>query len=305
LSRIHRRSSGSGSGGGGGHGWPNLHEYRRALLEQKTIVQISEAFYKRLRDRFKEYLLFGGMPEVAAHFLESNDITRAQDLQDQILRAYTLDFVKHAKQSTSAKIQQAWNSIPSQLAKENKKFIYKTIRTGARAREFEIALQWLAEAGLIYKVSKTTKIGIPLKAYEDVSVFKLYLFETGLLARLSRLDPTIFYEGSNFFSEFKGSLAENYVAQCLSQSIGTTPNYWTSAGKAEVGFIIEHGTDILPIEVKSGSQTKAKSLAMYKKKYRPALRIRISDLNLKQTDDLLNVPLFLVDQLHKLIGKLL
>lgn len=275
------------------------------FLDLASIEQIPDAFFGPLQEAFKEYVLFGGMPEVASHFLEYRNIIDAQDIQDQILRAYELDFVKHADKTNATKIQHIWNSLPSQLAKENKKFLYKVIRSGARAREYEEALQWLKEAGLIYKVSRIEKVGVPLKAYEDLSVFKLYLFETGMLMRLAGLDPRTYIDGDQFFTEFKGSIAENYVAQSLQKVYNRAPSYWTSEGKSEVDFIIEHIGSSVPIEVKSGSATKAKSLAVYKQRYEPKLRVRVSNLNLKMTDDLLNVPLFYADRIDALIEKVI
>jgi len=282
---------------------PRLYTIHHSFLQKDKIAPLPEAFFNALNHIHKEYLLFGGMPEVASVYLENRNVAEAQKIQDQILRAFELDFVKNASSSTSTKIQYVWNSIPSQLAKENKKFLYRAIKSGARAREYEEAIQWLVQAGLVYKIARIAKPNIPLKAYEDVSAFKLYLFETGLLIRLSGLDPKIFISGNQFFTEFKGSLAENYVAQGLTHISGKCQHYWTSNGKAEIDFIIQHSHHCIPIEVKSGLATKAKSLAIYKKSYHPKLRVRISSLNLQLTDDLLNIPLFYTDQTDLIIDK--
>jgi predicted AAA+ superfamily ATPase len=281
----------------------NLFKAYHKFLDKNTIEPLLDAFLKPLQKLHKEYVLFGGMPEVASDYLENRNVESAQKIQDQILRAYQLDFVKHAEKTTSTKIQQVWNSIASQLGKENKKFIYKVIRSGARAREYEKALQWLIQAGLVYKVSRIEKPGIPLKSYEDLSSFKLYIFETGLLMRLAGLDPQTFISGDQFFKEFKGAIAENYVAQELRKIYGYSPFYWTSNGKAEIDYIIKQKGKCIPIKVKSGEATKAKSLALYKKLFKPNLRIRISNLNLKLTDDLLNIPLFYASQTKVLIEK--
>lgn len=253
---------------------------------------IPDAFFEPLMEVHKEYILFGGMPEVAVTYLQTRDISLVQNIQDNILQAYALDFVKHADQARSTKIQQVWNSLPSQLAKTNKKFIYKLIKSGARAREYEDAIQWLIQAGLVYKIPKINTPSIPLKAYEDVSSYKLYVFETGLLIRLAGLDPKTFIDGHMFFKEFKGSLAENYVCQTLQAHCTNKAYFWESNGKAEVDFLVEHKGNVIPIEVKSGRETKAKSLTQYKIKHQPKLRMRISELNLKLSDDLLNLPLF-------------
>jgi len=270
-------------------------------LEESHIGPLPQAIFESLEKTFREYLLIGGMPEVAAHYLTTKNISEAQQIQDDILRAYQLDFVKHADKSTSTNIQRVWESIPSQLGKENKKFLYKTIRSGARARDYEKALKWLDDAGILYKISRVEKPSIPLKAYEDISTFKLYVFETGLLMRLAGLNPQTFISGDQFFTEFKGSLAENYVAQSLTKVYKRSPYYWTSDGKAEIDYIIDHKGKNIPIEVKAGTATKAKSLAVYKTRYNPSLRIRISNLNLQLTDDLLNIPLFYSDRVNHLI----
>ena len=275
------------------------------FLENKVLKSLPDAFFNPLKKIHKEYLLFGGMPEVASSYIEKRNVEGAQKIQDNILQSYLLDFVKHAEKSTSSKIQQVWNSMPSQLAKENKKFIYKLVKSGARAREYEEAIQWLIQSGVIYKVSHINKPFTPLKAYEDVSAYKLYVFETGLLMRLAGLDPKTFINGDMFFKEFKGSLAENYIAQILYSTMSNPPYYWTSDGKAEIDYIIEQNGICIPVEVKSGEATKAKSLTVYKQKYNPKLRIRISTLNLKKTDDLLNIPLFYAEKISLLIAKAL
>jgi len=280
-----------------------IHKTYHHFLADESIESLPVAFFNPLKKIYQEFLLFGGMPEVASTYLDSRNIEEAQHVQDQILRAYELDFVKHADKTSSTKIRQVWNSLPSQMAKENKKFIYKTIRSGARAREYEEAIQWLIQAGLVYKVSRINKPVVPLKSYEDLTAFKLYVFETGLLIRLAGLDPRTLITGNQFFKEFKGSIAENYVSQMLHRTIGRSPYYWTSDGIAEADFIIERHGECFPIEVKSGDQTKAKSLAVYKKRYKPSLRIRISNLNLKLTDDLLNIPLFYAGHASQFIDK--
>lgn len=272
---------------------------------KEEVGPLQEAFFKPLKSFHKEYMLFGGMPEVASEYIQNRNVKSAQKIQDQILQAYSLDFVKHAEASTSTKIQQVWNSMPSQLAKENRKFVYKLVKSGARAREYEEAIQWLIQAGLIYKVSNITTPSIPLKAYENITAYKLFVFETGLLMRLAGLEPSTFINGESLFKEFKGALVENYIAQSLKSYMPNTPYYWTSNGKAEVDFIVEHKSNCIPIEVKSGDTTKAKSLKVYKEKYQPKLSLRLSNLNLKQTGDLLNIPLFYADKTNLFISKVI
>lgn len=282
---------------------PKLHSAFHSYLQNDIVEPLQDAFFLPLQKLHEEYILFGGMPEVAATYLQNRNIEEAQIIQDHILQAYELDFVKHAPKTTSTKIQRIWNSLPSQLARENKKFLYKVVRSGARARDYEEAIQWLVEAGLVYKVSRVEKPNTPLKAYEDVTSFKLYLFETGLLIRLAGLDPKTFIYGDPLFTHFKGSLAENYVAQGLKMALGKSPYYWTSKGKAEIDYIISRKGINIPIEVKSGTATKAKSLATYKKMYQPQLSVRVSNLNLKESDGFLNIPLFYSDQATMLIDK--
>jgi len=274
-------------------------------IKADAISQIPNAFFNPLKESFKEYLIVGGMPEIASHYLEHRNLDEAQKIQDQILKAYALDFVKNASRSTSTKIQHVWHSIPSQLAKENKKFLYKVVRSGVRAREYKEAIQWLIQAGLLYKISRVEKVGIPMKAYEDVSAFKLYLFEAGLLMRMADISPSTIITGDQFFTEFKGSLAENFVAQSLRKIYGKPPYYWASEGKAEIDFLVNHYGNNIPIEVKAGTATKAKSLVVYKKRYTPKLRVRISNNNLQQTDDLLNVPIFYAEYVNLFIDKAL
>lgn len=272
-------------------------------LATEELQPLQEAFFTPLKALYKEYTLFGGMPEVASEYLVTRDVEKAQAIQDQILLAYSLDFVKHAQATTSTKIQQVWESIPSQLAKENKKFVYKLIKSGARAREYEVAILWLIQAGLLYKISNVSTPAIPVKAYENISVYKLYVFESGLLIRLAGLDPKVFIHGDLLFTEFRGALAENQVSQALAATMHELPCYWTSDGKAEIDFIISKKNYCIPVEVKSGTATKAKSLSVYKEKYQPELRIRVSNKNLSLDGDLLNVPLFYAERISELVGK--
>lgn len=282
---------------------PKLYNAYDYYLHLEKLEQIPPAFFNPLHNVFKEYLLYGGMPEVAVSFVENRNLTKVQEIQDRLLRAYEMDFIKHADKTTSAKIKQTWNVIPAQLGAENKKFIYSVIRKGARAAEFERAIRWLCEAGLTYQINRIKKVGIPIKAYEDFASFKLYVFETGLLIRLANLDPKVFVLGDKLFTEFKGSLAENYVCSALTQETNSQPFYWTSERTAEIDFMIQHSHSIIPIEVKSGNSTKAKSLSVYKELHKPELRVRISNLNLSLTDDLLNIPLFYADKTSYLISK--
>ena len=222
------------------------------------------------------------------------------EIQNAILNAYALDFAKHAPKDQIMKINQVWASIPSQLAKENKKFIYSVIREGARAREFEGALQWLLEAGLIHKVSLISTPKIPLSAYADFSIFKIYLVDVGLLGAMSNLDPKAILHENELFQEFKGSITENYIAEELVHS-GYRLYYWASEGRAEVDYIIEQEGLIYPLEVKSGNSSKKKSLKVYEETFQPTVLIRSSPMNLRKDGKVLNCPLYLIEELKTLL----
>jgi predicted AAA+ superfamily ATPase len=200
-----------------------------------------------------------------------------------------------------AKIGQVFNSLPSQLARENKKFIYQLVRTGARAREYEDAIQWLFRAGLVYPIKQISKPALPLESYDEVNAFKLYAFDVGIIRRMSKLSPNAYSEGSRLFVEFNGALIENYILQSLAAQYENLPRYWTSGNTAEVDFVIQHQNEIIPIEVKSDENIKSRSLQLYYQKYQPRLRIRYSLKNLSFQEGLLNIPHFMADYTKEII----
>jgi predicted AAA+ superfamily ATPase len=259
-------------------------------------------FYHPLVDKLKMFFISGGMPEAVVALLEKQDTEKTQQVLQDILSAYALDFSKHAENREIPKISHLWASIPSQLARDNKKFLYQSVRHGARAREYEDALLWLSHAGLVHRVFRVSKPGLPLSAYDDLSAFKLYLIDVGLLRRLSFLDPIAVREGNRLFTEFKGALTENFVLQHLVPHFEVTPRYWKSENQAEVDFLIQVKNEIIPIEVKSDENIRGKSLTIYHELYNPSIRLRYSLRNLKKDDGLLNIPLFMVDYTEKLIG---
>jgi len=277
---------------------PVLFSYLNAI---NSIEPLPDIFFNQLKDKLKMYMISGGMPEPATTLIEKLNVTLVQQQLKNLLDAYTLDFSKHAENKDIPKISLIWQSIPSQLAKENKKFLYQAVKKGARAREYEDALQWIVQAGLVYKVFLNRKHAIPLTAYDDISAFKLFMLDVGLLRRMSLLDPVAIKEGNRLFTEFKGALTENYILQSLIQQFEATPRYWSSEGKAELDFIIQYENEIIPIEVKSDENVRGKSLALYQNKYKPLVRLRYSLKNLKFDDGLLNIPLFLADHTEKLI----
>ncbi|MCX6991280.1 MAG: ATP-binding protein [Chlamydiae bacterium] len=270
--------------------------------EQKNIEPLPPNLHEKLLMYFKEYLFVGGMPEAVAEYIDSQNVSKVREIQTAILNAYSLDFAKHAPKEHIMKINQAWGSIPTQLAKENKKFIYSAIREGGRAKEFEAALQWLMEAGLIYKVPLISTPKIPLSAYADLNAFKIYLVDVGLLGAMSNLSAKTILHENELFQEFRGAITENYVAQELVHSQYPL-FYWTSEGKAELDFIIEQDDFIYPLEVKSGNSSKKKSLRVYGDTYQPKMLIRTSPMNLRKDGDILNCPLYLIEELRSLIQR--
>ncbi|MCX7114429.1 MAG: ATP-binding protein [Gammaproteobacteria bacterium] len=278
----------------------NFIEYLEAGGEARLVqylenIQIIEPLPSILHEKllrfFKTYLFVGGMPAAVLEYVTSGDFNRIRVVQKSILEAYRLDFAKHAPQNVLMKINQVWDVIPSQLSKENKKFIYSVIRKGARAQEFEVAIQWLLEAGLIYKIYNISTPKLPLSAYVQHDIFKICLVDIGLLGALSDLSAKAIIYGDDIFQEFKGAITENYVAQAL-----TTQDYrlfyWTSAGCAELDFLLQHDDAIYPLEVKSGSSSKKKSLITYIQKYEPKLAFRTSPLNLIRNGQIINFPLY-------------
>ncbi len=265
------------------------------------IEPLPEIVFNRLYEEYRRYLICGGMPEAVVSLLGNKGMGVVENVLQNILDLYTLDFSKYADSVNIARINNIWNSLPSQLAKENKKFIYKAVKTGARAREYEDALLWLEEAGLVNRVFCVTKPAIPLSAYKDITSFKLYAFDCGVLRRLSKLSPEIILSGHLGFTEFKGALAENAVLQSLLLQFDEKPFYWTSENKAEIDFLVQTTSLIIPIEVKLESRVSGKSLSVYNTKFAPEIRIRFSTNNLKHEKGLINIPSFLADWTHKFI----
>jgi hypothetical protein len=279
--------------------------YASYIKSIDRIEPIPDAFYNPIYEKLKMFFVTGGMPESVRSWTEERDVERVQYILSNILDAYVRDFAKHPDRKDYPKLSMLWQSIPSQLARENKKFLYKVVKEGARAREYEDALQWLCDAGLAYKVYRSSSPGLPMSAYDDLSAFKLYLVDIGLLRRLSLLNPSAIAEGNRLFVEFKGALSENYVLQALKPQFEPMPRYWsTDNPRHEVDFLIQRDNDIFPVEVKSERNVASRSLQKYKEKYKGdvKLRVRLSLQNLRMDDDLLNIPLFLADETNRLIG---
>lgn len=284
------------------NGDENLVEYLQSV---QSIEPIPEAFFNPLSEKLKMYYVTGGMPESVLMWTQARDVNAMQEALSAIIEAYERDFAKHPETAEFPKISMIWKSIPSQLARENKKFLYKVVKEGARAREYEDALQWLVDARLVHKVFRSSAPGLPLSAYDDLSAFKIYLVDVGLLRRLSQLAPTAFGEGNRLFTEFKGALTENFVLQTLLTQFEVMPRYWSQTNPPyEVDFLIQRDNDIFPIEVKAETNIKSKSLKKFKELFadQVKLRIRFSLDNLKLDSDVLNIPLFMADHTDRLIG---
>jgi predicted AAA+ superfamily ATPase len=271
-------------------------------LIKKQDFQLIETFKDKYLDLLKQYCYIGGMPEIVQDFVDNKDINAIRAKQKDILSAYERDFSKHIPANTVAKIQLLWKSIPAQLTKENKKFIYGAVKKGARAKEFETALSWLCECGLTYKVNKITKPGLPIAAYEDFDAFKLFMLDVGLLGALTNIDVKTLLEENKIFEEFKGAIAEQYVLQQF-KTINDLPIfYWSNeTSRSEIDFIIEIDSNIIPVEVKSSTNLKAKSLKNYIEKYKPKVAVRTSTADYKKTANLYDIPLYLIENIQEII----
>lgn len=266
------------------------------LLDAKDFEMIT-TFKKTYIEALKQYFFVGGMPEAVRNFAENKDFNEVRGIQKRILTAYEQDFSKHAPNDIVPRLRMLWNSIPSQLAKENKKFIYGLIREGARAKDYEMALMWLSDCGLIHKVSRVNTPGIPLRAYEDLKAFKLFFVDVGLLGCLAGLSQHSLLDGNELFVEFKGALTEQYVCQQL-KTLGELQVYYftNDRGSCEIDFVVYTGQSIVPLEVKAEVNLRAKSLKIYQEKFSPEIAIRTSMADYKKEEWLVNLPLYAIDQ---------
>jgi len=262
-------------------------------LKRDTIEQLPQLFSDKLMDYLKQYFIIGGMPAAILKWIESRDFYEVEKVQNAILLSYEQDFSKHAPTALVPKIRYIWNSIPGQLARENKKFLFGLVKEGARAREYEDALLWLKDCGLIRQLYRVTQVSLPLKAYIDLKSFKIFHLDIGLLRVMSGLSPEIILQKDALFKEFKGALSEQYVLQQL-MGINEMKEsyYWTSDATAEIDFIVSYKNLIIPIEVKSGENLHAKSLRLFIEKFKPLISVRASLKSLQLSDRLLNIPLY-------------
>ena len=271
---------------------------RFAELFKNQDYEMITSFKQTYIDALKHYYFVGGMPEAVQSFAESKDFNEVRAIQKRILAAYEQDFSKHAPNEIVPKIRMLWNSIPSQLARENKKFIYGLVREGGRAREYETAIMWLSDCGLVHKVSRVNAAGIPLKAYEDLKAFKLFIVDVGLLGCMTGLRQRTLLDGDDLFVEFKGALTEQYVCQQLKTIEDLGVYYYTNdRGSCEIDFVVDTGEQIVPIEVKAETNLRAKSLKTYRERFEPELSVRTSMADYKKEDWLLNLPLYAIENI--------
>lgn len=267
------------------------------LLDSNDFSMIT-AFKHIYIDALKLYYFVGGMPEAVLHFSENNDFNQVRHIQQRILAAYEQDFSKHAPNEIVPRIRMLWNSIPSQLAKENKKFLYGLVREGGRAKDYEAAIMWLSDCGLVHKISRINTPKLPLKAYEDLKAFKLFIVDVGLLGCMTGLRQQTLLDGNDLFVEFKGALTEQFVMQQLATIPQLNTYYYTNdRGSCEIDFVIDTGQTIIPVEVKAEENLRAKSLRSYHDKFQPEIAIRTSMSDYRKEEWLLNLPLYAIEEI--------
>ena len=283
----------------------SFEEFLLAMGEERFVELLNKKDFKTIKlfnnkyeKLLKQYCYIGGMPEIVQDFVENKDFESVRNLQKEILSAYEEDFTKHIPTNTVAKIRLLWKSIPAQLSKENKKFIYGAAKEGARARDFEAALSWLINSGLVYRVNKITKPDLPITAYEDFNSFKLFVLDVGLLGAMTDLQADTIIDGNRIFEEFKGAIAEQYVLQQFKTIKDLPVYYWSNeTSRAEIDFVIQIKSDVVPVEVKAERNLQAKSLKVYMEKFKPNYAIRTSMADYKKTDNLIDLPLYTIENI--------
>ena len=289
----------------------SFSEFVRANGEDMLADYISDfdisktlpaAIGNKMSHLLRQYYVTGGMPEVVQTWCDTKDIEQVEAKQQEIIDGYEFDFAKHAPIKDFPKLTEIWKSIPIQLARDNNKFIFGHVKKGWRSKDLEDALEWLVNAGLVYKVCQIEKPFLPLSAYEKPTAFKLYLCDIGLLRKLSNVPYQVILDSSTIYTEFKGAMTENYVLCELVKKVYETPYYWNSGNTAEVDFVIQSGSEIIPIEVKSEKNVKARSLAEYRKKYSPKYAVKTSMKNDISGKEVLNIPLYIISSLNNFIA---
>jgi len=275
-----------------------LSEYDLNDLIQKQQWEMINTFKTKYIELLKQYYYVGGMPEAIANFASNQNFSEVRQIQQQILDSYEQDFSKHAPTDVVPRIRMVWNSVPAQLSKEKRKFIYGLIKQGARAKEFELALSWLMDCGLIHRVNRISKPALPLKAYEDIGAFKLYLLDIGLLGAMANLDVKTLLDGNLIFTEFKGALTEQFVLQQLVTDRDISIFYWSSdKSDSEIDLLIQYKNELVPIEVKAAENLQAKSLRAFVEKNKPKIAIRTSMSDFREETWLTNLPLYAINEL--------
>lgn len=283
----------------------SFQEFLCALGEERFVTMLQGAdtdmvtmFKTKYIDRLREYYYVGGMPEAVQNFVLNKDYNKVREIQKNLLNYYQQDFSKHAEISLVPRLNLVWNSIPMQLAKENKKYIYRQVREGARAKDFELAIQWLLDCGLIHKVHRVKKPSLPLKAYMDLDAFKIYMLDVGLLLAMADLDASVIIDGNRIFTEFKGALTEQYVLQQMIAELGVEPYYYTTANSTgEIDFMLQAPGSVIPVEVKAEENLRAKSLRAFCEKYHPKHAVRTSMSDFREQDWMTNIPLYNIDRI--------
>lgn len=270
-----------------------LGEERFVKLLNGSDMDMITMFKTKYIDRLREYYYVGGMPEVVQTYAQTKDFNLVREIQKNLLNYYQQDFSKHAEAALVPRLNLVWNSIPMQLAKENKKYIYGQVRAGARAKDFELAIQWLMDCGLIHKVQRIKKPYLPLKAYLDFDAFKIYLLDIGLLMAMVDLDARVIIDGNRIFTEFKGALTEQYILQQLITELGIDVYYYSAENSSgEIDFLLQGKSSVLPVEVKAEENLKAKSLKAFVEKYHPENAVRTSMSDYREQEWMTNIPLY-------------
>ena len=289
----------------------NFREFLCALGEERFVEILDSSdtdmvtmFKSKYLDRVREYYYVGGMPEVVQCYVDTKDFNEVREIQKNLLNYYQQDFSKHAEATLVPRLNLVWNSIPMQLAKENKKYIYGQVREGARAKDFELAIQWLMDCGLIHKVQRIKKPDLPLKAYVDLDAFKIYLLDIGLLIAMVDLNARVIIDGNRIFTEFKGALTEQYVLQQLIADLGVEAYYYsTEKSSGEIDFLLQGRSSILPLEVKAEENLRAKSLKAFCEKYHPACAVRTSMSDYREQEWMTNIPLYNICRIKKYLDQ--
>lgn len=273
---------------------PSLHDFVSKLEE---VGRVPEVIHSKIMLEYRRYQVCGGMPESVVALLSDAGIGAVESALQNILDLYEMDFAKYAEPRDIPRIKALWHSLPSQLSKENRKFIYNVVQSGARAKDYEDGLLWLEEAGMIHRVFSASKPAMPLSGYREVNAFKVYACDCGLLRRLARVPAEVILGGAISYTEFKGALAKNMILQSYVATRDDVPYYWTSTGRAEIEFVVQDGANIVPVEVKAAGCVSGKSLTVYNEKFNPAVRVRFSANNFQKNDNLISCPLYLSDWL--------